>query len=139
MTIREVCETYNISADTLRYYERVGVIPNVRRTPGGIRDYSEQDLNWVRNALCFRDAGMPVEMLREYVKLYQQGDETFAARRDLLKEVRTEILEARQKYDIALAKLDYKIRKYEEAVQTGHLVWDEEEYSKIREDNYDLQ
>ena len=56
-----------------------------------------------------------------------------------MKEVRTEILEARQKYDIALAKLDYKIRKYEEAVQTGHLVWDEEEYSKIGEDNYDLQ
>lgn len=125
MTIKEVCEKYNISADTLRYYERVGVIPEVHRTPGGIRDYDEGDLEWVQNAICFRDAGMPVEKLSEYVKLYQQGAETFAARRDLLKEVRADILETKRKYDIALAKLDYKIRKYEEAVQTGKLVWDE--------------
>ena len=127
MTIREVCEKYNISADTLRYYERVGVIPEVHRTPGGIRDYTEEDLDWVQNAICFRDAGMPVEMLSEYVKLCQQGDETLAARRDLLKEVRSDILETKKKYDIALAKLDYKIRKYEEAVENGKLVWDDRE------------
>lgn len=126
MTIREVCEKYSISADTLRYYEKVGVIPKVHRTPGGIRDYKDEDLEWVQNAICFRDAGMPVETLREYVKLYQQGDETFGARCDLLKEVRDDILETQRKYEIALEKLDYKIRRYEEAVQTGRLVWDEE-------------
>lgn len=126
MTIREVCEKYSISADTLRYYEKVGVIPKVHRTPGGIRDYKDEDLEWVQNAICFRDAGMPVEILREYVKLYQQGDETFGARCDLLKEVRADILETKRKYEIALEKLDYKIRRYEEAVQTGRLVWDEE-------------
>ncbi|MDO4341027.1 MAG: MerR family transcriptional regulator [Eubacteriales bacterium] len=125
MTIREVCEKYSISADTLRYYERVGVIPEVHRTPGGIRDYNDEDLEWVQNAICFRDAGMPVETLSEYVKLYQQGDETFGARCDLLKEVRADILETKRKYEIALEKLDYKIRRYEEAVQTGKLVWDE--------------
>ena len=126
MTIREVCEKYSISADTLRYYEKVGVIPKVHRTPGGIRDYNDEDLEWVQNAICFRDAGMPVEILREYVKLYQQGDETLGARCDLLKEVRADILEAKRKYEIALEKLDYKISRYEEAVQTGRLVWDEE-------------
>ena len=126
MTIREVCEKYSISADTLRYYEKVGVIPKVHRTPGGIRDYNDEDLEWVQNAICFRDAGMPVEILREYVKLYQQGDETFGARCDLLKGVRADILETKKKYEIALKKLDYKIQRYEEAVQTGKLVWDEE-------------
>lgn len=126
MTIREVCEKYSISADTLRYYERVGVIPEVHRTPGGIRDYTDGDLEWVQNAICFRDAGMPVEMLREYVELYRQGDETFAARCALLKEVRADILETKKKYELALEKLDYKIRRYEEAVQTGKLVWEEE-------------
>ena len=126
MTIREICEKYSISADTLRYYEKVGVIPKVHRTPGGIRDYKDEDLDWVQNAICFRDAGMPVEILREYVKLCQQGDETFGARCDLLKEVRADILETKRKYEIALEKLDYKIRRYEEAVQTGRLVWDEE-------------
>ena len=77
MTIKEVCEKYNLSADTLRYYERVGVIPEVSRTPGGIRDYGEVDLGWVENAVCMRDAGVPVEMLIEYVKLYQEGNENF--------------------------------------------------------------
>ena len=62
MTIKEVCEKFDITADTLRYYERVGVTPPVSRTAGGIRDYREEDIAWVENAICFRDAGMPVEM-----------------------------------------------------------------------------
>ena len=123
MTIKEVSKTYQISPDTLRYYERVGVIPEVHRTAGGIRDYTDQDLSWVENAICLREAGVPVEMIIEYVRLYQLGDDTFAARRDLLKEAREEILEARRKYDKALKRLEYKIGRYEEAVETGTLVW----------------
>ncbi len=132
MTIKEVCEKYDITADTLRYYERVGVIPEVTRTPGGIRDYQETDIAWVENAICFRDAGMPVEMLIEYVKLYQEGDSTIDARTNLLKEAREYILEARKKYDIALKKLDYKIGRYEIAQKTGVLTWtcDEDDKKK---------
>ena len=127
MTIKEVCETYNISADTLRYYERVGVIPEVHRTAGGIRDYQESDIGWVQNAICLWDAGVPVELIVEYVKLYQEGDETFAARRDLLLQAKEGILEARSKYDRALKRLNYKIGCYDRAVLTGQLIWDEEE------------
>ena len=61
MTIKEVCEKYDITADSLRYYERVGVIPKVTRTSGGIRNYSEEDIKWVENAICMRSAGVPVE------------------------------------------------------------------------------
>ena len=124
MTIKEVCEKYNLSADTLRYYERVGVIPEVSRTPGGIRDYGEVDLGWVENAVCMRDAGVPVEKLIEYVKLYQEGNETLEARTDLLKEAREQILEAKRKYDAALDKLNYKIGRYEIALKTGELTWE---------------
>ena len=124
MTIKEVCEKYGLTADTLRYYERVGVIPEVARTAGGIRDYREDDINWVENAVCMRDAGVPVDMLIEYVRLFQQGDETIAARMNLLKEARERILEARKKYDTALEKLDYKIGRYEIAQQTGVLTWE---------------
>ena len=124
MTIKEVCEKYNLSADTLRYYERVGVIPEVSRTPGGIRDYGEVDLGWVENAVCMRDARVPVEMLIEYVKLYQEGNETLEARTDLLKEAREQILEAKRKYDAALDKLNYKIGRYEIALKTGKLTWE---------------
>lgn len=124
MTIKEVCKRYNITADTLRYYERVGVIPEVKRTAGGIRNYEEEDLRWIEHAICMREAGVPVDILIEYVKLCRQGDDTFEARSDLLKKARVEILEARKKYDDALKKLDYKIQKYDEAVKTGHLDWD---------------
>ncbi|MCR5788354.1 MAG: MerR family transcriptional regulator [Lachnospiraceae bacterium] len=124
MTIKEVCEKYNLKPDTLRYYERVGVIPEVTRTGGGIRDYQEEDIKWVEIAVCMRDAGVPIEMLIEYVKLFKQGDETFEARANLLKEARARIVEARKKYDTALERLDYKISRYELAMKTGVLTWE---------------
>ena len=124
MTIKEVCEKYGITADTLRYYEKVGVIPTVGRTKGGKRDYSEQDIAWVENAICMRNAGLPVEMLIEYVRLFQEGDGTFRARRGLLAEAREEILGQLSKYQATLDKLNYKISRYDEAIRTGVLTWD---------------
>ena len=126
MTIKEVCEKYNLTPDTLRYYERVGVIPEVTRTAGGIRDYRDEDIGWVENAVCMRDAGVPVEMLIEYVKLFREGDSTIDARTNLLKEAREQIIEAKKKYDVALEKLDYKISRYEIAQKTGKLTWDKD-------------
>ena len=124
MTIKEVCKQFDISADTLRYYERVGVIPKVKRTKGGIRDYSEEDISWVENAICMRSAGVPVEMLIEYVKLYQEGDNTLEARRDLLIEARVEVQNKIDQYVETLNKLNFKISRYEEAVKTGVLSWE---------------
>ena len=129
MTIKEVCEKYDLTPDTLRYYERVGVIPEVSRTKGGIRDYSEQDIKWVENAVCMRSAGVPVEMLIEYVRLFQEGDSTIAVRRDLLMEARVEVQKNLDKYQATMDKLNYKISKYEEAVKTGVLSWDAESIS----------
>ena len=68
MTIKEVSQKYNISQDTLRYYERIGMIPKVARTASGIRNYQESDLNWVELVICMRSAGLPVEALIEYVE-----------------------------------------------------------------------
>lgn len=124
MTIKEVCEKYDITADTLRYYERVGVIPKVTRTEGGIRDFKEEDISWVENAICMRNAGLPVETLIEYVRLYQLGDGTFKARRNLLAEAREDIVDKLQKYQDTLDRLDYKIFRYDEAIKTGVLSWD---------------
>ena len=127
MTIKEVCEKFDITADTLRYYERVGVIPEVTRTKGGIRDFSEEDIKWVENAVCMRSAGVSVEMLIEYVRLFQEGDSTITARRDLLMEARVEVQKQLDKYQATMDKLNYKISRYEEAVKTGALTWDAEE------------
>jgi len=124
VTIKEVCERYHISPDTLRYYEKMGAIPAVNRTKGGVRDYTEQDIGCVENALCMRNAGVPVEMVATYVKLCGQGDETFLARRDLLREVRGGIVRQIEKCQRELERLEYKIGRYELAIETGELVWD---------------
>lgn len=123
MTIAEVSKKYDISADTLRYYERVGMIPPVTRTASGIRDYQDSDLGWVGLAKCMRSAGLPVEAMIEYVRLYQEGDSTIPARLHLLLEQRQSLLEQKKKIDETLDRLNYKISIYEDAVKTGKLSW----------------
>lgn len=125
MTIKEVSQKYNISQYTLRYYERVGMIPKVTRTASGIRDYQESDLSWVELVICMRSAGLPVEALIEYVELYQQGDQTFGARLELLQEQRRNLEEQQKQLQAAISKLDYKISRYEVAVKTGKLSCEE--------------
>ena len=126
MTIKEVSEKYDISQDTLRYYERVGMIPPVTRTPGGIRNYQDSDTQWVELVKCMRSAGLTVESLLEYVRLYQEGDKTFSARLQLLREQRIQLQEQMEQIQSALNRLDYKISKYETAVETGILNWNED-------------
>ena len=91
MTIAQVSQKYGVSADTLRYYERIGLLPPVGRTKSGIRDYTEEDCNWVNFIKCMRGAGLPVETLIEYVGLFGQGDETIPARKALLMEQRRQL------------------------------------------------
>lgn len=117
MTIKEVSQKYNISQDTLRYYERVGMIPSVTRTSGGIRSYQEADLQWVELALCMRSAGLPVEAMIEYVKLYQEGDSTIPARLQLLIEQREVLIGQRKQIDATLDRLNHKIERYEAAAK----------------------
>lgn len=125
MTIKEVSEKYDISQDTLRYYERVGMIPLVTRTTGGIRDYQKEDLAWVELAKCMRSAGLPVEAMIEYVKLTQEGDSTIPARFQLLTEQKEALMKQRAKIDATLERINYKIGRYEIAMETGVLTWDE--------------
>lgn len=127
MTIKEVSKKFGISQDTLRYYERVGMIPPVTRTSGGIRDYNESDLGWVSLAVCMRSAGLPIEAMIEYVKLYQQGDLTIPARFQLLLDQKAVLTEQIRQIEQTMKKLDYKISVYEKAVKTGVLVWNEKE------------
>ena len=96
MTIAQVSQKYGVSADTLRYYERIGLLPPVGRTKSGIRDYTEEDCNWVNFIKCMRSAGLPVETLIEYVGLFGQGDETIPARKELLMEQRRQLAARRR-------------------------------------------
>ena len=119
MLIAEVSKKYDISADTLRYYERVGLIPAVNRRDNGIRDYTEEDLNWVEFIKCMRAAGIQVEALIEYVALYQQGDDTNAARKDILIEQREQLVERMEDMRVTLERLNYKIDNYDRVMRKG--------------------
>jgi DNA-binding transcriptional MerR regulator len=116
MTIAEVGERNGLSTDTLRYYERVGLIPPVTRSKGGIRNYTENDCLWVEFIKCMRSAGITIETLIEYVSLFQRGEETRETRKKILGEQR-DLLAARIKeLQQTLKKLDYKIANYDEIV-----------------------
>jgi DNA-binding transcriptional MerR regulator len=116
MKIAEVSEQYGLSVDTLRYYERVGLIPPVNRSENGIRDYNELDLRRVDFIKCMRSAGLPVEVLIEYVTLVQQGDGTIEDRKEILKHQREQLAARMEEMQKTLALLDHKIEVYENAL-----------------------
>jgi len=116
MKIAEVSERYGISSDTLRYYERIGLIPPVNRNESGIRDYNELDLRRVEFIKCMRSAGLPIEVLIEYVGLVQQGDGTIKARKEILLEQREQLVTRMKEMQKTLDILDHKIEVYENAV-----------------------
>ena len=116
MKIAEVSEQYGLSTDTLRYYERVGLIPAVNRNGSGIRDYNELDLRRVEFIKCMRSAGLPVEVLIDYVALVQEGDKTINARKEILVEQRKLLVERMNEMQKTLDILNHKIEVYEKAV-----------------------
>jgi DNA-binding transcriptional MerR regulator len=118
MKIAEVSERYGLSSDTLRYYERIGLVPPVSRNEGGIRDYNELDLRRVEFVKCMRSAGLPIEVLINYVALVQQGDRTIAARKEILMEQREQLLGRMAEMQHTLDILNRKIQAYENAVLT---------------------
>jgi DNA-binding transcriptional MerR regulator len=118
MKIAEVSEHSGLSTDTLRYYERVGLIPHVNRNGSGIRDYNDLDIRRVEFIKCMRSAGLPIEVLIEYVDLVQRGDRTIAARKEILKEQRDLLVGRIQEMQKTLDLLNHKIQVYENAILT---------------------
>lgn len=116
MMIAEVSGKFDVSQDTLRYYERIGLIPRVNRNKSGIRDYTEEDCKWVEFIKCMRNAGLPIEVLIEYVTLFQQGNATTKARKELLTEQRKQLIAKMEDMKKTLERLNYKIESYEESV-----------------------
>ena len=118
MKISEVSEQYHISSDTLRYYERIGLLPAVNRSESGIRDFNELDARRVEFIKCMRSAGLPIEVLIEYMELVQQGDQTIEARKEILVEQRDLLAARMEEMQKTLDRLNYKIDVYEKALLT---------------------
>ena len=114
MLISEVGEKYGLTPDTLRYYERIGLIPPVKRRPNGIREYDDYSCGWIQFIHCMRKAGMPEETLVEYVQLYQQGAVTKEARKELLLEEHRRLNERIVELQAVKERLLYKINNYDQ-------------------------
>ncbi len=117
MTISEVSKKYNLTADTIRYYEKEGLIPRVPRTKNGIRDFDENTCSWIEFIKCMRNAGLEIETLKQYVTLFKQGRKTIKERKILLEEQRNKLLEKQKNINATLDRLNYKIKWYEEMEQ----------------------
>ena len=118
MTISEVSKKCEISPDTLRYYEKEGLLGEVNRTPGGVRDYTEQDCKQIMFGKCMRSAGLSIEVLRKYFELFAQGKRTLKARRDLLAAEREHLQARLHEMQETLGRLDYKISVYDKALSS---------------------
>ena len=116
MTITEVAKEHGLTPDTLRYYEKVGLIPGVNRTPGGIRDYHEEDRRWIEFIKCMRGAGLPVDTLISYVRMFQEGDATIEERKTLLIEQRDALASRIKDMQSTLERLNLKIKRYEDLI-----------------------
>ena len=120
MTISEVSKKYNLTADTIRYYEKEGLIPTVPRDKNGIRDFDENSCGWIEFIKCMRSAGLEIETLKKYVTLFRQGTKTVKERKILLIEQRVKLLKKQEDIKATLDRLNYKIEKYEE-IEKGKL------------------
>ncbi len=114
MTISEISQKYNLSPDTLRYYERIGLISNVPRSQSGIRNYDERTCKRIEFVKCMRSAGVEIEALIEYMKLLDQGKSTVSARKELLEEQKEKLLEKQKDINTTIDRLTYKIQMYDE-------------------------
>ena len=116
MTISEVSKEYGLPQDTLRYYERIGLIPRVNRSASGNRDYIEADLKWVEFVKCMRGAGLSIEALIEYVSLSQKGEATLDARKGILTDQRDLLAAKIEVMRSTLDRLNVKIERYEQTI-----------------------
>lgn len=127
MTIGEVSRKYDISPDTLRYYEKIGLIGPVPRTRSGIRNYDEESCGWIELMKCMRKAGVQIEALIEYAKLFRQGDATLDARKKLLIEQRNHLIARMKDMQDSLDRLNEKIEGYEQCMRAA-----EEDLARLR-------
>lgn len=116
MKIAMVSKQLGISVDTLRYYERIGLLPAVNRSESGLREFSDLDCRRVEFIKCMRSAGLPIEVLIRYMELAQQGDSTAEARKDILIQQRAELAARMDEMQKTLDLLDHKIEVYEQAL-----------------------
>ena len=117
MTIREIAAKTNMSTDTLRYYERIGLRPPVPRNAAGIRNYDEYFVNFINFIKKLKASGMSLEHIIDYIRLAEMGDATIQERKKLLAEARETLLDKINSLQLVAELADYQLRNYENLLQ----------------------
>ena len=128
-TIQEVCEKTGLSAHTLRYYEKEGLLTDIGRSQGGFRQYSDENLEWLGLICCLKNSGMPLQEIAHFVRLAHEGDCTLEERVELLKEHREKIMERMDETQQYLDKITWKVNFFSEKLQA----WQAQETLKKEE------
>jgi DNA-binding transcriptional MerR regulator len=118
----QVAEQTGFSLDTLRYYERIGLLDDIARNSGGQRVFTEEDVAWLRILRCLRDTGMPIQRMVRYAELARGGDETVAERLEVLREhdedIDEKIKHLRVEQEHIRAKIAYYQRELDVRTET---------------------
>ncbi len=130
MTIKEVSSKYQISQDTLRYYEKEGLIGPINKTSGGIRNYLDSDLQRIEFIKCMRSADVSIEVLKEYITLFDKGEDTFEERKKLLESQREILKKKIAEMQKAYKKLSAKIDLYYSGKLDEYLEFERKEKNK---------
>lgn len=117
MTIREIAAKTNMSTDTLRYYERIGLLPPVPRNAAGIRNYDEYFVNFINFIKKLKASGMSLEHIIDYIRLAEMGDATIQERKKQLAEARETLLDKINSLQLVAELADYQLRNYENLLQ----------------------
>lgn len=117
MTIREIAAKTNMSTDTLRYYERIGLLPPVPRNAAGIRNYDEYFVNFINFIKKLKASGMSLEHIIDYIRLAEMGDATIQERKKLLAKAREMLLDKINSLQLVAELADYQLRNYENLLQ----------------------
>lgn len=118
MTIREIAAKTNMSTDTLRYYERIGLLPPVPRNAAGIRNYDEYFVKFINFIKKLKASGMSLEHIIDYIRLAELGDATLQERKRLLAEARKMLSEKIHDLQLAVQEADYQLNNYENLLQS---------------------
>lgn len=114
LTVKEASKFTGLTAHTLRYYERIGLIEPVARNAGGHRRYAQTDLEHLIFLHCLRDSGMSIQGMQKYASLASQGHVTLAARLELLESHKFEVLARMHELEEKLAIIEAKIKRFRE-------------------------
>jgi DNA-binding transcriptional MerR regulator len=112
-SMKHIVENFNVSGNTLRFYENEGILKDIARDDNGRRKYNDENIEWIKLIRSLRLTGMPISKIKEYVELYEIGDKTFFERKEIMKQHKLEVQNKINENLKHLEVISYKVAMYE--------------------------